>query len=136
MCPEREGEVGKQGFVSVFFPLSQSWSCLLKAIFPGCLEQEERSSPCPQLPDWTITAAPRAQAAVPLLAFPAPGKGLLWAEVSHKCYPSSPALWHCMHKLSCGLPREVIKWALVHGLFLSTACKPSDPLTTCCSLGF
>lgn len=40
------------------------------------------------------------------------------------------------NKLSCGLAWEVIKQALVCRLFLSAACKPSEPLTTCCSLGF
>lgn len=109
---------------------------------PGMVlqEEEESSSACPQLPDQNIRAAtpaaPRAQAAVPLLAFPVPGKGLLRAGVSHKHHHPSPALWHCLHKWSCGLAWQVIKQPLVHGLYLSMACKPSDPLTTCCSLGF
>lgn len=82
------------------------------------------------------SCSPLGTGSCSLLAFPAPGKGLLWAGASHKHHSPSPAAWHCLHKLSCGLAWEVIKRALVRGLFLSTACKPSDPLTTCSLLAF
>lgn len=59
--------------------------------------------------------SPQGAGSCSLLAFPAPGKGLLWAGVSHKRHPPPPAAWHCLHKLSCGLAWGLLNRPLFMG---------------------